>query len=391
MPVWHERTKALRASGKLKVIGITQEQHPERCLLFARWKGFDWPIGWDPFNITETKVVPRVTLIDEHGIVRATRANLSTFERSFVDQVFKAPAETPATVKPEPGTLAEASIAKKDSPERSYYDGLSALLWPAGRDGDKALHAITAYARSHPKDAAAQWRLGVAHRMRHDSDDRQDGDFQLAVRHWHAGLALDPAQYIYRRRIQQYGPRLDKPYPFYPWVAEAQKKLGKAAPTLRAPLTGSELAGRGEPAAAPDEKEPGGAKDIERLKDALEIESTIVWHTSAKRGTAARVHLQIRPAGRRILLWDAEAGPLTAWVELPEGWTVDRNRIDRALLGIDKVEEVVELDFEVRPPAGNVKPFEVTGYILFYACLERDGMCKYLRQDFEVKVPGHGK
>ena len=65
MPVWHENTKALRAAGKLAVVGITQEQHAERCRLFAQWHQIDWPILWDPFNLTESKVVPRFTLIDE--------------------------------------------------------------------------------------------------------------------------------------------------------------------------------------------------------------------------------------------------------------------------------------------------------------------------------------
>ena len=57
MPVWHEATRALRESGDLTVIGITQEQHPERCGLFAQWKGIDWPILWDPFNLTEARAV----------------------------------------------------------------------------------------------------------------------------------------------------------------------------------------------------------------------------------------------------------------------------------------------------------------------------------------------
>ena len=44
MPVWHERTRAARESGRLKVVGLIQEQHPERRRLWARWQGVDWPI-----------------------------------------------------------------------------------------------------------------------------------------------------------------------------------------------------------------------------------------------------------------------------------------------------------------------------------------------------------
>ena len=54
---------------------------------------------------------------------------------------------------------------------------------------------------------------------------RQAGDFQAAVDHWQAALDIDPNQYIWRRRIQQYGPRLDKPYPFYDWVAQSREEI----------------------------------------------------------------------------------------------------------------------------------------------------------------------
>ena len=57
-PVWHELTAPLRASGELVLVGITEEQHPDRCALFAQWQGFDWPILWDPFNLTRSAAVP---------------------------------------------------------------------------------------------------------------------------------------------------------------------------------------------------------------------------------------------------------------------------------------------------------------------------------------------
>ena len=56
------------------MLGITQEQHPARCRLFAQWHGIDWPILWDPFNLTGSEAVPRFTLVDEHGVVRVARA-----------------------------------------------------------------------------------------------------------------------------------------------------------------------------------------------------------------------------------------------------------------------------------------------------------------------------
>src|SRR5262249_26459693 len=76
-----------------------------------------------------------------------------------------------------------------------------------------------------PADGPTQFRLGVAYRMRYESSDILPDDFQNAVNHWKAALELDPNQYIWRRRIQQYGPRLAKPYSFYEWVNFARKEI----------------------------------------------------------------------------------------------------------------------------------------------------------------------
>jgi hypothetical protein len=56
------------------------------------------------------------------------------------------------------------------------------------------------------------------YRARYDSLLRQPGDFRKAVEHWERALALDSNQYTWRRRIQQYGPRLDKLHPYYDWI-----------------------------------------------------------------------------------------------------------------------------------------------------------------------------
>ena len=384
MPVWHEKTQALRASGKLTVLGITQEQHPERCQLFAQWQGLDWPILWDPFNMTGTTVVPTATLIDEYGVVRSLRADPATIEPDFLAKDFPAPE---ADEKLPAGTgheLIEALLAKEGTPKAAYYGALSDLLWNAG-NGDTAMQVLESYAKQHPRDAAAQWRLGVAYRMRHDSGERHDGDFQAALDHWNAGLELDPRQYIYRRRIQQYGPRLDKPYPFYAWIEEAEKALrarGVAPPRRIAPLSGAERtqAGRLQSADGPEEApDPKGA--IEAPKGLLHTDAAIAWTAPgrASRGQGARIHIVLRPSGNRVLLWDADAGPVTVWLE--------HRRIEYALEGSDKAEEQVALDFEVAFPEGKPVPGTIRGYALYYACLDGPGECRSLRHDFELVVP----
>lgn len=377
----------MRDEGTLAVVGITQEQHADRCLLFARWKGLDWPILWDPFNMTGSKAVPRVTLIDEHGIVRSTRGSLATFEEDFIAKTFPAP----KTAVPAPGgaanELVEVAASKPGSAARSYHEALSALLWPAGRDGEKAMHALQGHAEKHPDDAAAQWRLGVAYRMRHDSLERSLGDFQLAIDQWRLGLELDPSHYIYRRRIEQYGPLHGKPYPFYPWIEEARKELGSRAPPLLAEPCGTETASpRAADAPSAAAKKPDTTGADASIKDGLRMEATVVWGADREGRMGARVHLHVRPAGNRVLLWDAKAGPVTLWFETSAGTVGETGLLVRRLKGVDRAEETVEFDFDVHPDSGKLEPFEIKGFVLYHARLSPGDPAKRLRQDVAIAV-----
>ena len=69
------------------------------------------------------------------------------------------------------------------------------------------------------------FRLGVAYRKWFD-EKKDIAFFDQAVEQWGKALAMQPNQYIWRRRIQQYGPRLIKPYPFYDWVEAATNRRG---------------------------------------------------------------------------------------------------------------------------------------------------------------------
>ena len=73
------------AAGELQVVGIVQEQHPARALLFQQWKGLDFPILWDPFGVCGVEAVPDLTAVDEHGVVRidsAVSQRLQIFDTS---------------------------------------------------------------------------------------------------------------------------------------------------------------------------------------------------------------------------------------------------------------------------------------------------------------------
>ena len=76
-----------------------------------------------------------------------------------------------------------------------------------------------------PKDGDAMFRLGVCHRMRHESPGRKDGDDKKSVDLWRRAHLLDKRQYIWRRRIEQYGPRGQRPYVFYDWMIQAISEI----------------------------------------------------------------------------------------------------------------------------------------------------------------------
>ena len=91
MPVWHAELSQARREGQVVLLGVIQEQHAERCRLFAQWKGLEWPILHDPLNLLGLRGVPVVVAIDEYGIVRDPRARLSNIRSSFLGKHFESP------------------------------------------------------------------------------------------------------------------------------------------------------------------------------------------------------------------------------------------------------------------------------------------------------------
>jgi hypothetical protein len=255
VPVWHDATARWVQEGRLVLLGVTQEQHPDRCRLFAQWKGFDWPILHDPINVLESSAVPIVVTIDAHGIVRSTKPQVKSFQADFLDREFqddaakdtaprKAPVLPPGQDRPDFVALQRhTEAATTVGAWRELGDALA--LWGGDSRTDDAIAAYRQALRVAPQHGPTLFRLGVCYRQRYDAGRRQAGDFQAAVDAWNQALALDPNQYIWRRRIQQYGPRLDKPYAFYDWVAQAEREITargeKPVPLAVRPL-GAEIA-----------------------------------------------------------------------------------------------------------------------------------------------------
>lgn len=410
MPVWHELTKDLVAKGDLVVVGITQEQHPERCALFAQWQGFDFPILWDPFNLTGLEVVPVLSAVDEHGIVRLAKPDPRRFEEQFVgefmggtfaddakgermrafglpDMRFKTSAQTG---RRQPFAVAQLLVG----------DGSKETLDAAVAD---LLRASERSAR--PRDS---FLAGVALRMRYDGEAARPSDFQEAAELWKRALEANPNQYIWRRRIQQWGPRLDKPYPFYDWVERATKEVaarGETPVALRVPLSGAEIAeaSRAVPKGAAEVEQPDPAGKVTRDEGALvRVETAAVLHTGSAgtRGRvprgSSRIHVVLRPEGDAG--WALDADPAELWLEVPEGWTADARRVTFPMPKGDEDRAKgapVAVDLEVStPPVPLVPPRDgeapadtatLSGYVVYSVCTS-DGTCVFRRQDVEVVI-----
>lgn len=389
VPVWHQTVAKHIKSGKLVLLGVTQEQHPERCRLFAQWKNFDWPILHDPITILGTTVVPVPVAIDEHGIVRSTRPNPRTFERDFLNKTFKDDAKNePRNVTPKP------DIAKSRKKQDWLLLGDALTLWGGGKNIESAIGAYQKALKDNPKHGPTLFRLGVCYRRRYESSNRQPDDFQKAVEYWGRALASNPNQYIWRRRIQQYGPRLEKPYSFYDWIDQAQKEIRKRGDTpvkLKVLPVGAEIAfpSRRFPTEGKVANNPDPKGKIIRDTDSLIRAEVTVVPDNVRAGKTARVHVTFFPNVNKKAHWNNEAEPLRFWIDTPEGWKVSRqlheSKMPKSALSMERR----SVDFEIQVPSDAKGRQVLKGYALYYVCEDVEGSCRYLRGDvdisFEVK------
>jgi tetratricopeptide (TPR) repeat protein len=372
------------------MVGIVVEQHPDRALLFMQWKRMGWPLMVDAQNLLQVPYVPITLSIDEHGIVQKIHPPLGGTSgiESFVEQDFEPPAE-PVPAPPKPDLAKLAAAASRGSTDALRRHGEALLLWGGPAKLDAAIESFEEALARAPDDPWAHFRLGVAYRMRHDSTRAEEGDFQRAADHWARSLDLDPNNYITRRRIQQYGPRLAKPYPFYDWTRRALEEIaarGETPVELAVEPGGAEVAApsRAFDAGAGEEPDPEG-RILRDKKSLIRGEATVVPATIAP-GAASRVHLALRPNRALDAHWNNEVGDLSVWIDAPEGWEVDA-----PLLAVARPDEEVSLEtrtleFEVRAPESASGEVTLPAYALYYVCEGRKGACLYLRKDLDLTI-----
>jgi hypothetical protein len=391
VPGWHEATERLRKDGRIQFVGIIEEQHPDRCALFMQWKKMDWPIMVDSLDLLDVDRVPFEIAVDEYGVVQAVLRSPDEIEPKLINNP-NPPQLRPVRAvieKPDPDAL-ENKARQSNSAEDWRNAGDAIALW--GGD-DRFARAITAYegalALDHD-DGRAAFRLGVVYRMRYDSALRRPNDFQQAVRYWQQALETNPNQYIWRRRIEQYGPLLAKPYSFYNWVTEARKEIkarGETPAPLQVEPSGTELAGRSRFEANRNAREPDPAGRIERDSGPLIAVEAVAVPASVNAGHSLRLHVIMRPNRDRGGHWNNEVEPPQVWVNPPDGWRV--STVDRATNDVQAAvsEEQRVVEFELMSPE-NAKAgkFDISGYVLYYVCADADDVCRFRRHDFNVPI-----
>jgi len=399
VPGWHESTLELQKQGKIRMVGIIQEQHPERARLFMQWKQMEWPILVDSLDLLEVSYVPITVLVDEHGIVRSVvspRVDPLVALEGFIDRAFDAPegGATAPGAPPDPDQL----LARVEADNvADWRDSARALLqWGSPSRLDAAIEAYARAIALEPEDGWTRFRAGVAYRARADSDLARSDDFSRAIEEWTEALEIDPNNYIWRRRIQQYGPRLDKPYPFYDWVSEARRDIesrGETPVELTVEPRGAELAQPAREFAEAEAVERDLERDDRIHRDPgkfVEVRTVVVPGTAAAGGTA-RVHVALEPNPAADAHWNNEVGGLVLWLDPPDGWNVDRRRVEldnpAARLGAAS-DEVRRVEFEVQGPASDAKGAVLPAYALYYVCEGVDGACLYRRQDIEIRLEG---
>ena len=380
VPGWHEATKGWQEAGDLQMVGIIQEQHPDRARLFMQWKEMGWPILVDSLDLLETTVVPMTLLIDEHGVIRKIqppRDELDELRAGFLDVEFEAPSE------PIDGSLPEMSVEAAEA--------VSTYLWDSDAEPDAVIAAFERASEADPDHGYTLFRTGVAYRWRYDSGAGRPGDFQRAVHYWERALGVDPNNYIWRRRIQQYGPRLAKPYSFYDWVTTARREIterGEEPSPLLVEPGGAEFA-QPQRAFTADEAalEPPPLDDrvYRDSGEFVDVEATVV-PSAIDPGASTRAHISFVPNEAIKAHWNNEVDDLVFWIDVPDGWQLDRRVVTVPNPPETVSNETRTVELEIKAPNNASGCYELPGYVLYYVCEDVNGICLYRRQDISLTV-----
>ena len=394
--MWNEKSKPLVADGKLMVVGVVQEQHAERARLYKQWKKFEFPIAQDSTTNLGLKVVPVPILIDEYGFVMSSRPRISQLS-DLVNQK-TAPRKTQAPRLSLQQTTSKWLLAHPsgDSFMSAVAAGDALLHEATAGSIDEAIlqyqkaESIAALQNDLKQTGLVNFRLGVAFRSRFDAlteAKQAPQDFSRAAQYWARALETDPNQYIWRRRIQQYGPQQIKPYPFYDWVEQAKAAItarGDLPIPLTVPLSGAELVQPAKTFNSNNAQKPLSSdhqitRDDKKL---IQIHATAIPQKIAA-GETTRIHLRMTPDSG---YWNNESAPLVIWIEASEAGTPSDTRLVHPHVKSPSSHETRTLEFEFKTNSNLTENIEISGYALYYVCDSDDGQCIYRRQAISIPI-----
>ena len=392
VPGWHEATRKWQDGGKIQMAGIIEEQHPDRARLFMQWKHMPWPVLVDSLDRLGVSAVPITLAIDEYGVIRMVNPDVEEIEEKFINRTFERPAVLPPAkdLAPDLDALKKATRRDTVSAWSTFADAL--VEWGGRKRIDESIQAYQRALQLKPGSGPLHFRRGVAYRKRYDTTFRQPGDFQRAVEEWNTALEIDPNQYIWRRRIQQYGPRLDKPYSFYDWITSARKEItarGEIPVRLAVEPSGAEFADSDKffVATPTNVKEPDPRGRIFRdTGQFIKVETVVVPNTRAQE-VSQRVHVVFRPNRANKTHWNNEAGNFVFWVKAAEGWNVSSQLTTISNPPQPVSTESREVEFEVKGPEQSLaRAVTLLAYALYYVCEDVNGVCMYRRQDVPITL-----
>lgn len=351
------------------MVGIVQEQHPDRARLYQQWRRLGWPILVDALNVLDLKAVPIPMALDPSGKIRDTRLSLKELDLFLTTTFSTAARPTPPKATGDRARGDELFLDKKDL--------------------NGAIAAYAAALEQDPRDGRAHFRLGVAYRRRFEGPGRQAGDGQRAVEHWGRALAIDPNQYIWRRRLQQYGPLFDKPYDFYSWIERARKDIrarGEEPHPLTTEPRGSELAlPRRAPSKAvtPPNPDPEGRITVDDGRLSI---AAIATPARVRPGQRVRVRVRLSLEPKQGAYWNNEAeGLILSIAAVPDGALAEgRFRFSPPEEAETREDRVMELEILVDAEA-KPGPRKLAAYVLYDICEGKAGVCLRRRQDFVIR------
>lgn len=233
VPRWYAALQKHVDDGKLVIVGIVQEQHPDRAALFAQWKKISGPLLQDPVDYLLLKSVPVFVCIDENGYVRSVKPELETIEKKFINRKYPGkPARILENTEEPPNTVVTRRYAHDSRMADDLIEhGEALLIAGAPPQIKEAIESYSEAIKKDKKNARAFFGLGVAHQMRHDGPDAESTDRKAALDAWARAVELAPRNEIYRARLVENSPPEKGHSPPYAWIKTARKQIAERGDT----------------------------------------------------------------------------------------------------------------------------------------------------------------